>query len=131
MGLRGRERRGAGAGAVAASRDPTRRSAREAADLLNDAWTDPEWGLLLWLTMITGLRRGELSALRWRHLDLDRANLWVEIRVKEIGPSLRFASAEVKRAHRGGPVRRLGDAVSQVATELGGRPLHVAPDPAY
>ena len=35
-------------------------SAREAADLLNDAWTDPEWGLLLWLTMITGLRRGEL-----------------------------------------------------------------------
>ena len=53
-------------------------SAREAADLLNDAWTDPEWGLLLWLTMITGLRRGELCALRWRHVDLDRANLWVE-----------------------------------------------------
>ena len=53
-------------------------SPREAADLLNDAWTDPEWGLLLWLTMITGLRRGELSALRWRHLDLDRSNLWVE-----------------------------------------------------
>ena len=53
-------------------------SAREAADLLNDAWTDPEWGLLLWLTMITGLRRGELCALRWRHLDLDRENLWVE-----------------------------------------------------
>jgi integrase len=53
-------------------------SAKEAADLLNDAWTDPEWGLLLWLTMITGLRRGELCALRWRHLDLDRSNLWVE-----------------------------------------------------
>lgn len=28
--------------------------------------------------MITGLRRGELCALRWRQLDLDRANLWVE-----------------------------------------------------
>jgi integrase len=53
-------------------------SAKEAADLLNDAWTDPEWGLLLWLTMITGLRRGELCALRWRHIDLERANLWVE-----------------------------------------------------
>ena len=54
----------------------------------------------------------------------------VRIRVEEIGPSLRFANAEVKRTHRGGPVR-VGDAVSQVATELGGRPLHVAPDPAF
>jgi integrase len=52
-------------------------SAAEAADLLNDAWTDPEWGLLLWLTMITGCRRGELCSLRWRHLDVDRSTLWV------------------------------------------------------
>jgi integrase len=53
-------------------------SAQEAADLLNDAWTEPEWGLLLWLTMVTGVRRGELCWIRWRHLELDRANLWVE-----------------------------------------------------
>jgi integrase len=49
----------------------------EAAALLNDAWRDPEWGHLLWLTMITGCRRGELCALRWQHLDLERATLWV------------------------------------------------------
>lgn len=39
-------------------------SPEEAARLLNDAWEDPDWGLLLWLTMITGRRRGEVSALR-------------------------------------------------------------------
>jgi integrase len=30
-----------------------------------------------WLTMITGARRGEVSALRWRHVDFDRAVLWI------------------------------------------------------
>jgi integrase len=28
-------------------------------------------GLYVWLAMVTGARRGELLALRWRHLDLD------------------------------------------------------------
>jgi integrase len=50
---------------------------QEAAALLNDAWRDPEWGLLLWLTMVSGCRRGELCSLRWQHLDLERATLWL------------------------------------------------------
>jgi integrase len=53
-------------------------SASEAAALLGAAWADPEWGLLLWLTMVTGLRRGELSALRWQHVDFDRSCLLVQ-----------------------------------------------------
>jgi integrase len=57
--------------------EPDPPSAEEAAALLNAAWADPEWGLLLWLTMITGSRRGEVSALRWRHVDTDRAVLWI------------------------------------------------------
>jgi integrase len=57
--------------------EPDPPSADEAAALLNAAWADPEWGLLLWLTMITGSRRGEVSALRWRHVDADRAVLWI------------------------------------------------------
>ena len=45
--------------------------AEEAALMLSEAWaSDPDWGLLLWLTMVTGSRRGEVSALRWHHLDL-------------------------------------------------------------
>ena len=57
--------------------EPDPPDAKEVAALLNKAWADPEWGLLLWLTMITGSRRGEVSALRWHHVDFDRAILWV------------------------------------------------------
>ena len=52
-------------------------SAREAAALLNDAWQDVEWGLMLWLTMVTGCRRGELCALRWLRVDFERSKIWV------------------------------------------------------
>jgi integrase len=31
----------------------------------------PEWGLYLWLAVVSGARRGEMLALRWSHLDLD------------------------------------------------------------
>jgi integrase len=39
---------------------------------------DPYWGLLLRLIMITGMRRGEISALRWRHVDFATATLIVQ-----------------------------------------------------
>ena len=54
-------------------------TAEEAARMLSEAWaSDPDWGLLLWLTMVTGSRRGEVSALRWDHLDLARGLLRIE-----------------------------------------------------
>jgi integrase len=53
-------------------------SADEAARVLSAAWEEPDWGLLLWLTMITGRRRGEVSGLRWRHVDFERGQLIVE-----------------------------------------------------
>ena len=36
---------------------------------------DDEWGVLVWLVMVTGMRRSELAALRWRHVDLERGIL--------------------------------------------------------
>jgi integrase len=38
----------------------------------------PGVGLLIWLTMVTGCRRGELCALRWGDLDVERGILWVQ-----------------------------------------------------
>lgn len=58
--------------------NPDPPSSAEAAALLNAAWADPEWGLFLWLSMVTGSRRGEMVALRWKHIDLDRATLVVQ-----------------------------------------------------
>jgi integrase len=44
----------------------------EAARLLGAAFEmDDDWDTLIWLVMTTGIRRGEVCALRWRDLDLD------------------------------------------------------------
>ena len=56
-------------------------SAEDAARILTEAWKDPEWGAFLWLAMTVGARRGELCALRRRHVDLDAAVLTIEISV--------------------------------------------------
>ncbi|MGI8528508.1 MAG: hypothetical protein ACR2KO_03430, partial [Geodermatophilaceae bacterium] len=52
--------------------DPQPPSPEEAARMLNASWSDPDWGTFVWLAMLTGARRGELCALRWQHVDLDR-----------------------------------------------------------
>jgi integrase len=46
-------------------------SAGEAAKIANAAWEqDADWGTFVWLTFVTGARRGELVALAWEHVDL-------------------------------------------------------------
>ncbi|HEV2784113.1 MAG TPA: hypothetical protein VGX25_32400 [Actinophytocola sp.] len=57
----------------------------EAARILNAAWADPDLGLLVWLAMITGARRGELCALRWRHLEPTRQVLVIEAAIAQDG----------------------------------------------
>lgn len=49
----------------------------EAARIINEAWKDPDWGTLVWLTTVTGMRRGELCALRWHDVDLSSGVLHV------------------------------------------------------
>jgi integrase len=46
-------------------------SAEEAAKIANAAWEqDADWGTFVWLTFVTGARRGELVGLAWEHADL-------------------------------------------------------------
>lgn len=54
-------------------------SPAEAARLVDKAFAlDEDWGTLVWLVMTTGIRRGEVCALRWNRVDLDEGI--VEIR---------------------------------------------------
>ena len=56
--------------------NPQPPSADDAARMIEEAWRqDPQWGLYLWLAMVTGARRGELLALRWKHIEFDRFTL--------------------------------------------------------
>ena len=56
-------------------RPPT---AEDAVRLVERAWSkDPDWGALVWLTMTTGARRGEICGMRWSHVDLDHAMITI------------------------------------------------------
>lgn len=65
--------------------DPQPPSAEEAARILNEAFRDPDWGALVWLTMTTGARRGELCALRWSHVDLASGALTIRRAIAQDG----------------------------------------------
>lgn len=47
--------------------DPDPPTSEEAAKIVAAAWAeDDDWGLLVWTLLVTGARRGEVLALRWR-----------------------------------------------------------------
>ncbi|MEU8227316.1 tyrosine-type recombinase/integrase [Kribbella sp. NPDC048915] len=60
-------------------------SVEDAAAIVNEAWKDPDWGALIWLTMVAGNRRGELCGIRWRHVDLDRGVIHVQRAIGQYG----------------------------------------------
>lgn len=60
-------------------------SADDAARILQESWRDPDWGTLVWLTMTTGARRGELCGLRWRDLDLVTGVAHVHRSIAQVG----------------------------------------------
>jgi integrase len=51
--------------------DPHPPTAEQAAAILNAAFSDLPWGMLVWIAMTTGARRGEICALRWDRFNAD------------------------------------------------------------
>ena len=58
--------------------EPDPPTAEEAQALLAEASRDPDWALLLYLTMVLGWRRGELCALRWTDVNLNDGYITIE-----------------------------------------------------
>jgi len=80
----------------AAARSAT---AQEATQLLGEAWLDPDWGALVWLTMTTGARRGELCALRWKHVDLSTGLLTLRRAIAQDGVEVEENTKTHQRRH--------------------------------
>lgn len=52
--------------------EPEPPTVAQAARIIDAAWAqDDDWGTLVWLVMVTGMRRAELLALRWSDVDLE------------------------------------------------------------
>jgi integrase len=81
--------------------NPQPPSAADAARLLNETWTaDADWGTFVWLAMTTGARRGELCALRWRHVDLDHGVLTLERSISQDDEDVREKDTKTHQQRR-------------------------------
>jgi integrase len=118
----------------------------EAARILAAAWDQgDDWGTLVWLVMVTGMRRAELLALRWLHVDLVGGMLRIHrnyVRVRGHGIekdtkthqmrriALDTATVEILAAHRARyeeRVRALGEEPTDEAYLFSYAPLHDRP----
>ncbi|WP_214370180.1 tyrosine-type recombinase/integrase [Pseudonocardia sp. H11422] len=79
--------------------DPRPPTPEEAARIVEEAWQDPDWGTLVWLTMTTGARRGELCGLRWSHVDLTNGVLAIRRAIAQHGTE-RFEKETKTRQQR-------------------------------
>lgn len=65
--------------------NPNPPTPEQAAAIVNEAFTDLDWGLFVWLAMVTGARRGELCALAWDRLDADAGVLTIRTSIAQRG----------------------------------------------
>src|SRR6266536_1463230 len=121
--------------------EPDPPSAEEAARILAAAWDeDDDWGTFVWLTLVTGMRRAELLALRWDDIDLAtgivdirRSYVWVNCRGIEKTTkthrmrrvSLDAATVEVLTAHH----ERYVEALTALGETPSGRAFLFSNDP--
>lgn len=68
--------------------DPRPPTPEQAARIANEAWTDLDWGMLVWLAMMTGARRGELCALAWDRIDFDAGVLTIRSSIAQLGTEM-------------------------------------------
>jgi integrase len=69
--------------------------------VLEAAWAaDPDLGVLVWVAMVTGARRGELCGLRWPHIRLSEGYLLIARSVVQRGGERREKDTKTHQARR-------------------------------
>ena len=61
---------------------------------------DPDFGAYLWVKSATGCRRGEVCALRWSDVDLDRPELFVRRAITQVGRVLHEGDTKTHQSRR-------------------------------
>ncbi len=126
--------------------EPQPPTVEQAARIIEAAWgEDVSWGTLVWLVMVTGVRRAELLAMRWNRIDLAAAKMnvrrnWVNGQEKDTKThqmrriSLDPATVEVLAEHRARyehDMEQLGEQPKEDAFLFSYRPLRDRPaDPS-
>jgi integrase len=68
---------------------------------LAGAWAeDAEWGLLVWMLLVTGARRGEVLALRWENVDLASGVLTIRHSVSQLGGTTTIKGTKTHQSRR-------------------------------
>jgi integrase len=109
--------------------DPQPPSPAQAAIIAEKAWTDPGWGMLVWLSMTTGARRGELCALRWNDVDFATAVIDIGSSIGQLGTRVWEKDTKTHQRRRivldpqslallGAYLRHCGNQVGQLGAEL-------------
>ena len=80
--------------------EPDPPPAAAVAVLLGRAWQDPAWGTFVWLTMVTGCRRGEMCEPRWTDLDLERGILTVQRSLEQTATARREGPTKTRQKRR-------------------------------
>jgi integrase len=80
--------------------NPEPPTAAEAARILAEAWKDPDWGAMVWTAMTTGVRRGELCALRRSYLASDSGVLRVPRSIEGARSAIREKDTKTHQQRR-------------------------------
>ena len=70
---------------AAGTPDPQPPSPEQAARIANEAWRDPDWGMLVWISLMTGARRGEVCALSWDRIDFGTGVVTIRSSIAQLG----------------------------------------------
>jgi integrase len=72
----------------------------QTAQIATAAWRDLDWGMLVWLALMTDARRGELCALRWDQLDFATGVLTIRSSTAQSGAKNREKDTKTHQQRR-------------------------------